>query len=90
MAVNVNETEIKYGAPAGAGLPRPDWLPRVAVASGPEEQRLEAGHYDTDDLRLLRAGITLRQRSGGDDAGRLQGRARHLWKKASRRLGWPF
>jgi CHAD domain-containing protein len=69
MTVNVNETETKYDAPAGAGLPRLDGLPRVAATSGPEQQRLEAEYYDTDDLRLLRAGITLRQRSGGDDAG---------------------
>lgn len=69
MAVNVNETETKYDAPPGAGLPRLDRLPRVATTSGPEQQRLEAEYYDTDDLRLLRAGITLRQRSGGDDAG---------------------
>src|SRR5215472_2093603 len=69
MAVNVNETEAKYDAPAGAGLPRLDRLPQVAAASGPEQQRLDAEYYDTDDLRLLRAGITLRQRSGGNDAG---------------------
>ena len=69
MAVNVNETEAKYDAPAGAGLPRPDRLPQVAAASRPEQQRLDAEYYDTDDLRLLRAGITLRQRSSGNDAG---------------------
>ena len=69
MALNVNETEAKYDAPAGAGLPRLDRLPQVAAASGPEQQRLDAEYYDTDDLRLLRAGITLRQRSGGNDAG---------------------
>jgi CHAD domain-containing protein len=69
MVVNVTETETKYDAPAGAGLPRLDGLPQVAATSGPEQQRLEAEYYDTDDLRLLRAGITLRQRSGGDDAG---------------------
>jgi CHAD domain-containing protein len=69
MAVNVNETETKYDAPAGARLPSLDQLPQVAAVSGPEQQRLEAEYYDTDDLRLLRAGITLRQRSGGDDAG---------------------
>jgi CHAD domain-containing protein len=69
MAVNVNETETKYDAPAGAGLPRLDGLPEVAATSGPEQQRLEAEYYDTEDLRLLRAGITLRQRSGGNDAG---------------------
>jgi CHAD domain-containing protein len=69
MAVNVNETETKYDAPAGAGLPHLDRLPQVAAVSGPEQQRLEADYHDTDDLRLLRAGITLRQRSGGDDPG---------------------
>ncbi len=69
MTVNVNETETKYDAPAGAGLPSLDGLPQVTAVSGPEQQRLEAEYYDTDDLRLLRAGITLRQRSGGDDAG---------------------
>lgn len=30
---------------------------------------LEATYYDTEDLRLARAGITLRRRSGGSDAG---------------------
>jgi CHAD domain-containing protein len=69
MAVSVNETEIKYDAPPGATLPRLDDLPEVASTSGPAEQRLEADYYDTDDLRLIRAGITLRRRNGGDDAG---------------------
>jgi CHAD domain-containing protein len=69
MAVNVNETETKYDAPAGAALPGLDRLPRVAAVSGPEEQRLEADYYDTGDLRLIRAGITLRRRSGGADDG---------------------
>src|SRR5215831_14863627 len=68
MAVNANETEAKYDAPAGAGLPRLDRLPQVTATSGPEQQRLKAEYYDTGDLRLLRAGITLRQRSGGNDA----------------------
>jgi CHAD domain-containing protein len=69
MAATVNETETKYDAPAGAGLPGLDRLPGVAATSGPEEQRLEAEYYDTDDLRLIRAGITLRRRSGGADDG---------------------
>ena len=69
MAVNVNETETKYDAPAGAGLPRLDGLPQVAGVSGPDEEDLEAEYYDTDDLRLIGAGITLRRRRGGDDAG---------------------
>jgi len=69
MAVNVNETETKYDAPAGAALPRLDDLPQVADTSRSAGERLEAEYYDTDDLRLIRAGITLRRRRGGDDAG---------------------
>ena len=69
MPVNVNETEAKYDAPAGAGLPGLDRLPRVAGTWGPQEQVLEAEYYDTGDLRLIRAGITLRRRSGGHDDG---------------------
>ena len=70
MAVNVNETEAKYDAPAGAALPRLDELPQVAGTTRPDEEQLEAEYDDTDDLRLIRAGITLRRRRGGDDAGR--------------------
>src|SRR4051812_11066214 len=32
-------------------------------------QRLAATYFDTDDLRLAAAGLTLRRRTGGDDAG---------------------
>jgi CHAD domain-containing protein len=69
MAVNVNETETKYDAPADAALPNLDGLPQVAATATPGEVELDAEYYDTDDLRLLRAGITLRRRRGGDDAG---------------------
>ena len=69
MAVNVNETETKYDAPAGATLPSLDGLPQVAGTSRPAGERLEAEYYDTGDLRLIRAGITLRRRRGGEDAG---------------------
>src|SRR5215471_1899936 len=69
MVVNQTETETKYDAPANAALPGLEQLPQVAAVRGPEEQQLEAEYYDTDDLRLIRAGITLRRRSGGGDAG---------------------
>jgi len=69
MSVTARETETKYEMPAGAVLPSLDGLPRVNGTSGPDEQQLEAEYYDTDDLRLLRAGITLRRRRGGSDAG---------------------
>lgn len=69
MARSVHETERKYEMPVGVPLPDLGGLPGVAAAEGPEEQRLEAVYYDTADLRLARAGLTLRRRTGGDDAG---------------------
>jgi CHAD domain-containing protein len=69
MAVDANETEAKYEAPAGRALPDLDDLPQVEGTSGPDEEQLEADYYDTEDLRLIRAGITLRRRRGGHDAG---------------------
>ena len=68
MAVSLNETEVKYEASADAELPQLDGLPGVAAAQSTAEH-LVAVYYDTADLRLLRAGITLRRRSGGHDAG---------------------
>ena len=41
----------------------------VAGVSEQEEQFLDAIYYDTADLRLIGGGITLRRRSGGEDAG---------------------
>ena len=69
MATEIRETERKYEAPPGALLPDLDDLPGVAGESGPEEQRLEARYYDTEDLRLIRSGVTLRRRQGGSDPG---------------------
>lgn len=69
MALDITETEIKYDVPAGASLPGLDGLPEVAQTRGLAEERLEADYYDTDDLRLIRAGVTLRVRRGGHDAG---------------------
>jgi CHAD domain-containing protein len=69
MATNVDEIEIKYEAPENAALPALDHLPRVTRTSRPSPQRLEAEYFDTADLRLIRSGITLRRRRGGDDAG---------------------
>ena len=39
------------------------------VVDGPDEYELSAVYYDTEDLRLTRSKITLRRRTGGDDAG---------------------
>ncbi len=69
MAVDARETEIKYEATAGTSLPSFDDLPEVARTCGAADEQLDAEYFDTGDLRLIRAGITLRRRQGGHDAG---------------------
>jgi CHAD domain-containing protein len=69
MATEIMETERKYEAQPGARLPDLGHLPEVAAVAGPEEQVLQAKYFDTDDLRLIRRGITLRRRQGGSDSG---------------------
>jgi CHAD domain-containing protein len=69
MTTQVRETEQKYEAAPGTVLPSLDGLPQVARVSGPEAETLTAEYYDTGDYRLLRAGVTLRRRDGGTDAG---------------------
>ena len=69
MAIEIQQTEQKYEATPGAVLPSLDGLPQVAAVSGPEVQTLTAEYFDTPDFRLLRAGVTLRRRHGGEDEG---------------------
>jgi CHAD domain-containing protein len=69
MSTQMTEIERKYEAAADALVPDLAGLPGVAAESGSEEIQLEAEYYDTEDLRLLRAGITLRRRRGGSDEG---------------------
>ena len=74
MATVVRETERKY-EPARGRTPALDAVKTmtgtagVAAVSELPEQLLDAIYYDTADLRLIRAGITLRRRTGGEDAG---------------------
>lgn len=60
------ERERKYELPPDAKLPS---LAELANTVGPRDDKLEAFYYDTLNLRLIRAGITLRKRTGGKDAG---------------------
>lgn len=68
MAESALETETKYEASGDVVLPPLDGLPQVASTRA-DEERLAAQYWDTADLRLLRAGLTLRRRTGGHDAG---------------------
>jgi CHAD domain-containing protein len=61
--------ERKYDPAAGTQLPDLSGLPKVARVAGPERQELEAIYFDTADLALAAGRITLRRRTGGDDAG---------------------
>jgi inorganic triphosphatase YgiF len=64
----VIETERKYDVPADFVLP--DLAgPRTGEMSLPEMLDLTATYFDTADLRLAKAHITLRRRTGGTDAG---------------------
>jgi CHAD domain-containing protein len=63
------EIERKYESVAAKQLPALDGLPGVSQVEGPDLLRLRATYFDTVDLRLAKRGITLRRRSGGDDAG---------------------
>jgi hypothetical protein len=63
------ETERKYEAAADFALPDLSGLDGVAVITGPRTYRLRAVYFDTPDLSLAAARITLRRRTGGTDAG---------------------
>lgn len=63
------ETERKYDVDEDTTLPRWSGVAGVRRAVGPEEQLLEATYFDTPDLRLAAAGVTLRRRQGGSDSG---------------------
>jgi CHAD domain-containing protein len=63
------EVEEKYDTDEGTPLPDLAGLPGVASVALPEEHELEATYVDTPGLALARAGITLRRRTGGNDAG---------------------
>lgn len=65
----MRETERKYEGIEGLELRDPAGLLGVDTATGPDEQNLEAVYFDTADLRLVRAGVTLRRREGGSDEG---------------------
>jgi inorganic triphosphatase YgiF len=61
------ETEQKYDAGPDFELPDLGTLPGYSVTE-PETFHLAARYFDTDDLRLLANKVTLRRRTGGEDA----------------------
>lgn len=65
----VQEIERKYCGPVGLHVPSLVGLPGISGEPSLDVQKLSAQYYDTEDLRLARAGVTLRRRGGGDDEG---------------------
>lgn len=69
MATQHREVEEKYDVAPDAPLPEFAALAGVVAVGRPRKQHLSATYFDTADLRLAGAGITLRRRTGGSDAG---------------------
>jgi inorganic triphosphatase YgiF len=65
----VRETERKYAVDGAVQLPDPPGLLGLDANAGVGCEQLEAVYFDTPDLKLLRAGVTLRRRVGGSDEG---------------------
>ncbi len=63
------EVERKLDVAADFVLPDLTDVDGVVSADPPVEHALEAVYHDTEDLRLVRARVTLRRRGGGADAG---------------------
>lgn len=68
MAETKREIERKYAAD-DSGLPDLTGVAGVAAVLDRGVAELDATYYDTPDLRLAAASITLRRRTGGSDAG---------------------
>ena len=69
MADTKREIERKYEAGESTGLPDLTGVSGVRGVIDKGVAELDATYYDTADQRLAAASITLRRRTGGDDAG---------------------
>jgi inorganic triphosphatase YgiF len=63
------ETEHKYDVDPDFVIPELTGLAAGLSVTEPTVQHLAASYYDTPDLSLAAAGMTLRRRTGGTDAG---------------------
>lgn len=63
------EVEVKFDVDVDTPLPDFSGLPGVASVTAGERRALDARYLDTADSALARAGVALRRRTGGPDAG---------------------
>ncbi len=64
-----HEVELTWAVTEEARLPELSAVPGVVTVGAPVISELDAVYFDTDDLALVRAGVTLRRRVGGTDEG---------------------
>jgi len=71
MTEGARSVEIERKYDVDVGTPLPDWtgIDSVDAASAGELRELDARYFDTDDAALARAGVAVRRRTGGPDAG---------------------
>ena len=69
MTTTVIEIERKYEVGDDVRLPDLAGLPEAVQVDPRAPLMLSATYFDTEELDLIRAGITLRRRTGGEDAG---------------------
>ncbi len=69
MTRDQHEIEDTYTVEADTTLPALDQIPGVETVQSAEVHELEATYFDTESLSLAVAGISLRRRTGGADAG---------------------
>jgi CHAD domain-containing protein len=69
VAIEQLEVEQKFDVDPSFVVPDLAGVRDDASVEEPVEQQLEAVYFDTPDLRLMAARITLRRRTGGTDAG---------------------
>ncbi|MGY1724050.1 CYTH domain-containing protein [Blastococcus sp. SYSU DS0533] len=69
MVAEQLEIERKFDVDGEFTVPRLDEVPGVAAVADPVVHELTAVYHDTPDLRLVRARVTLRRRTGGPDEG---------------------
>jgi hypothetical protein len=62
-----SEVELKFDADPAMSLP--DLTGEAGSVGEATESQLDATYFDTADARLARHHVTLRRRTGGDDAG---------------------
>ena len=81
------EVERKYEVPEHAVMPRAEAFAALGLTlDAPETHELRATYFDTPDRALARAGIAVRERRGGHDAGW------HLKQRLAgsvREVAWP-